>query len=79
MSGIVQSTWTLWGQRIKSRREQLGILQVDLAFAAQCDPTQLSRIERGVRGVSDSLKPRLAKALQMDPGDLFSYDEAATA
>lgn len=52
---------------------------LELGVLCDANKSLLSRIERGQRGVSDSMKVRLAKALDRDPTELFplSLDKAA--
>jgi transcriptional regulator with XRE-family HTH domain len=73
----MRSTTTTWGERVRARRKELGLSLADVARRAGCDISVLSRIENGIRGVSDALKPRLAAALETDPAELFAYEMAA--
>ncbi len=54
------------GSFIRSRREELGILQGDLASSAGVDQANLSKIERGTAKATLDTYLRLCKALGVD-------------
>lgn len=60
-----------FGERIRERRNALGLSQESLGFRSDLDRTYISDIERGVRNVSLLNIVRLAKALDVGPSDLF--------
>lgn len=62
-----------WGQRIRDRRAEVGMSLRDLAGRLGIDAGHLSRIERGMIGVGDSLRLRIADVLDSSPDDLWSY------
>jgi transcriptional regulator with XRE-family HTH domain len=61
------------GQRIKQTREQRGLDQSDLAaalkveFEIKIDQSDISEIERGVRGVKDYELNAIAQILDINP------------
>lgn len=65
-----------WGERLRDRRQVLGLDQIGLAKAADTTQSTISRIERGAGAPSDQLKYRLAGALQTSVKDLFPYPPA---
>lgn len=62
----------LLGTAIKQRRQELDISQEDLAARAGLNRTYIGDIERGARNVAFLNLVRLARALDMDLGDLVS-------
>lgn len=60
-----------FGSHVRGLREAASITQAALADAAQMHVTYLSGVERGKRNVSLINIVRLARALQMPPGDLL--------
>jgi transcriptional regulator with XRE-family HTH domain len=61
-----------FGRRLRSLRIARGLSQEDLAHAAGLHRTHISLIERDQRSVRLETIERLAKALRIDPSDLFS-------
>ena len=59
-----------FGERIKKRRETLGLSQAELAAKIGVDSSRLCRWERGEEPRFKALK-KLAKALKLRPGDLI--------
>ena len=57
---------------IKKRRGILGFSQVKLAEMVNTAPTYIAMIELEKRSPSFEMIERIAKALQVDPPDLFS-------
>lgn len=60
-----------FGFAVKSRREELGWTQEELADRAKIHRTYLSDIERGSRNVSIINIERIAEALKLEISDLF--------
>lgn len=60
------------GLRIRHLRSSRGVSQEALADAAGIARSYMSGIERGVRNCSTLHVIRIAKALRVRPGDLFS-------
>lgn len=68
-----------WGSGIKALRGLQGVTQVQLAEMAGTTQVTISRIETGSRQVSDALRVRIARALNVNPHDLFPYTEDGAA
>ena len=60
-----------FGQRLRALREEAGLSQASLAFAADLHPTYISGVERGLRNVSLVNIRALAQALSRPVSDLF--------
>jgi transcriptional regulator with XRE-family HTH domain len=60
------------GSKIKELRERRGMTQSSLAEAAELTSDEVSRIERGVREPRFGTLERLAAALNVAAGELFS-------
>lgn len=54
------------GQRIRARREQLGLSQEELAHVAGLDRSYVGRIERGKHNLTFVSLVRMARAMQCD-------------
>jgi transcriptional regulator with XRE-family HTH domain len=59
------------GKRIKELRLQKGLTQEAVAWEAEIEPMQLSRIERGVINTSISHILAIAKAIKVHPKEIF--------
>ena len=59
-----------FGERVRARREALGLSQIDLGEAADLHFTYVSSVERGERNISLENIVRLAAVLKVDPGEL---------
>jgi transcriptional regulator with XRE-family HTH domain len=64
-----------FGFAVKSRREDLGLTQEDLADRAGIHRTYLSDIERGTRNPSLLNIERVARALSLKTSELFGRME----
>lgn len=62
-----------WGSRLRAIRKAKGLTLNQLSRLADVDQSHLSKIERGVLGTSDDTRLRIAKALDVDPNDLWAY------
>lgn len=51
------------GAALRLRRRQLALTQVELARAARCVISQISMVERGRAGVSETVVQRIERAL----------------
>lgn len=60
-----------FGQRVRELRTDLGISQESLAYAAELDRSYMGGVERGERNVSLDNIYRIARALDIDPGQLL--------
>ena len=61
----------LVGEQIRSLREKAGITQDQMAYNAGFSRSYYSGVERGVRNISAINLIQLAKALNVEVGDLF--------
>ena len=59
------------GMNVRKRRQEQGLTQEQLAFAAEIDLTYIGGIERGRRNPSIMVLARIADALSVDPSDLL--------
>ncbi|MBI3408177.1 MAG: helix-turn-helix transcriptional regulator [Planctomycetes bacterium] len=64
-----------FGYAVKSRREELGLTQEDLAELAKIHRTYLSDIERGSRNLSLINIERIAHSLRQSISELFKAVE----
>ena len=62
-----------FGAVIRSRRQEMGISQEELASAAQVERSHMGKIERGTHSPSLALIFRLAAALSVRPGQLADH------
>ena len=58
------------GRTLRAKRKRSGLTQEQLAEAADMHPTEVSRLERGVRDPRLSTLVRLARALGIELADL---------
>jgi transcriptional regulator with XRE-family HTH domain len=61
----------LLGKQIRGIRESLGVTQDQMAYKAEFARSYYSGIERGVRNISAVNLIQLAKALNVEVGELF--------
>ncbi|AMR45511.1 MULTISPECIES: helix-turn-helix domain-containing protein [Bacillus] len=65
---------SLFGQRVRQiRLSKINMSQEKLAFDCDLHRTYISDIERGTRNVSLDNIEKIAKALQVQPKDLFDF------
>lgn len=62
-----------FGKRLKQLREEKGISQAQLAFEAEIQISQISRIERGLINTTISNAKLIAKILDIPLKDLFDF------
>lgn len=62
-----------FGKKLREVRLSKNLSQEALAWEANIEPMQISRIERGVINTSISQVLNLAKALNIKPGELFDW------
>lgn len=62
------------GRNVRVRRQELGMSQEELAAAAGCRQSWLSRLERGTVGFSDDSLARLADGLRTQPSILLAAE-----
>jgi len=60
------------GGRVRALRESLDMSQGDLAKVLKIQPTNVSAIERGVRGLSLQQLAKLAIALDVSPAEILN-------
>lgn len=60
-----------FGQKLKALRKEHGLSQEKLAWEADMEPIQVSKIERGLHGAGLSMILELAKALKISPARFF--------
>lgn len=60
-----------FGEALKNIRKAKGLSQEQLAWKANIEPMQVSKIERGIINTSLSQILNLAKALEIGPVDFF--------
>ena len=63
-----------FGERVRLRREELGLSQEEFAFQSGIHRTYVSGIERGVRNPSLTMVERIVKALDMSFSELLDYE-----
>ncbi len=63
-----------FGVRLREVRKEKGISQENLAFKADLELSQISRIERGIINTSLSQILTIAEALEIDVKELFEFD-----
>src|SRR3712207_5612471 len=69
--GLLQRRNMDVGRRVRELREARGLTQRELARRASLTPMGVSRIERAGNKSSALSIDRLARALNVDPGELF--------
>ncbi|HEX4807188.1 MAG TPA: helix-turn-helix transcriptional regulator [Conexibacter sp.] len=62
---------TAFGQRVRELRASKGVSQDDLARATDVHPTAIGRLERGSREPRLTTILRLARGLDVRPGELL--------
>ena len=60
-----------FGERVRLRRELLGLSQEEFAFQSGIHRTYVSGVERGIRNPSLTMVERIAKALDMSFSELL--------
>lgn len=68
-----------WGKRVVQARRRAGLTQKQLGTRAGVTQQTISSIERGKGMPRDDLKLRIARALEVDPGELFPLAAAPNA
>ena len=63
-----------FGRLVAAHRKRLGFTQEVLAGLAELSPDMITRIEAGQTGARFPSIERLAKALRIDPAELFTMD-----
>ncbi|MGH4013931.1 MAG: helix-turn-helix domain-containing protein [Pseudonocardiaceae bacterium] len=65
-------TLAAFGRRVRATRESTGLSQEQLADKSGLHRTYVGSVERGERNIALLNIIRLARALEVDPGDLLS-------
>ena len=60
-----------WGSRLRAQRQKAAVRQDARAELCECHQTAISLIESDTNRPGDLLKVRLARALDVDPAELF--------
>lgn len=76
---MTTTTPPTWGAGMRVLRGIRSLTQAELAAASSVSQPTISRIENGSREVGDAARVRIAKALGVDPHELFPYTEADVA
>ena len=64
------------GDKIKKRREELGMSQMELALKVGfTSRSAITKVEKNINGVTGSKVEQFAKALQTTPSYLMGWDE----
>ncbi len=64
----------LVGKRIKEIRESKGIKQNELAELIDIEPTNLSKLEKGVHLPKEETMQKITRALKVNVKDLFDFE-----
>lgn len=70
---------TTWGEGVRTIRTVLGLTQQDLAAKAGVPQSTISLLERDATKPGDHIRVRIARALGVDPHELFPYREDGAA
>jgi transcriptional regulator with XRE-family HTH domain len=68
---MIATDLELFGRRVRAERERLGVSQEELANRARIHRTYIGGVERGERNVGLLNILRLARALGVEPSELF--------
>jgi transcriptional regulator with XRE-family HTH domain len=79
MPAPLSPAFDLLGQRIRDRRHEQGLSQEALGDVSGLHWTFIGQVERGQRNLSLKNLLRLAKALEVDPGQLVKGLEPPAA
>lgn len=63
-----------FGSRLREVRKEKGYTQEELAYRADVELSQISRIERGIINTSISQVFQIAEALNVPPKELFDFE-----
>ncbi len=66
------------GQAIRKRRKSLNLTLQELAMRVAADSGNLSRIERGMQGVSETMLHKLCAALDCTPAFLYAHADTSS-
>ena len=71
----MSSTYSSLGNAIRAQRKSLGLTLQALAQSIQADAGNLSRIERGELGTSETMLRKIAEALHCSPAYLYAQSD----
>ena len=63
-----------FGRRLRALRKSKGLSQEQLAWKADSELSQISRMERGIINAGLSQLFKIAEALEIHPKELFDFD-----
>ena len=66
-----------WGAKLREVRTQREISVLELSRSAEVSPNYIYMLENGKNGASDELRIRIAKALEVQVEDIWSYPVAS--
>jgi len=72
MDNFTSAAAKVLGERIRERREHLGLSQEDVAHLAAMHVSNFGKIERGLANPSLHTMLRIASVLEVDPGVLIA-------
>lgn len=75
MTPVISEARPIWGDGVRTIRGVRGLTQTELATLANTTQARISEIENGRRGIADDLRVRIARALEVDPYELFPYPD----
>jgi transcriptional regulator with XRE-family HTH domain len=65
-----------FGRKLRELRKSKGLSQEQLAWKADLELSQISRIERGIISAGLSQVFRIAEALEVQARELFDFDQS---
>lgn len=71
---LAQAIREKWAERVRLRRDILGLTQGEVASRAEVTQSTVAKIESASMWPSDVVKVRIAWALEMKPGDLWNWN-----
>ncbi|XMB86330.1 helix-turn-helix transcriptional regulator [Mycoplasmatota bacterium WC44] len=72
---IVMSKVTKFGQKVRKVRTEKQMSQEQLAYDAGLHRTYIGSVERAEKNLTIKNVFKIAEALDIDPGELFNYDD----
>lgn len=60
--------------KMREARKAKGLTVVKLAVLVDMDPSSISRIERGIQGVTPQAAKRIGEVLGIDPAEIIFMD-----
>lgn len=59
------------GERLKTRRKELGLTQAQLSYSCETDPSYIRKVEAGKVNISINNLAEMVAALEMSLSDFF--------